>query len=83
MAIVDCVQLPADGKEYTAGRVGSIWRQEYTRTGEKQSPNFFLDFRTASFHAQNISAKLLKSQHFVIVGQIMNFQHFKKINKKK
>ena len=36
-ATVDCVQLPAEGREYTAASVGSKWRQEYTFITEKQS----------------------------------------------
>ena len=44
----------------------------YSREAESQMS---LDFRTASFLAQTISAKVLKSQHFVIVGKVPNFQH--------
>ena len=44
----------------------------YSREAESKKS---LDFRTASFLAQNISAKLLNSQHFVIVGKVPNFQH--------
>ena len=44
----------------------------YSREAESQKS---LDFRTASFLAQHISAKVLKSQHFVIVGKVPNFQH--------
>ena len=44
----------------------------YSREAESQKS---LDFGTACFLAQNISTKVLKSQHFVIVAKVPNFQH--------
>ena len=35
MPTVDFVQLPAEGREYTADSVGSTWRQEYSHAAGK------------------------------------------------